>query len=359
MEQKKAYILLLNWNGWKDTVECVNSILNNTYSNYQIVIVDNDSQDNSVEKIKNWIDQDLKELVDYIEYNREQIETGIYEKGNGAKDGNQIVIIQSKRNYGFADGNNLGLQYILGQGDAEYVWLLNNDTVIEKDSLTYMVSFAESNASVGLVGAKLLYYDEPNRIQTLGGGNNVTWKNAGEWIKNNELENESNDQDFELTGYVCGASIFVKKNVIEDIGLLDPNFFMWVEEVEWCIRASKLGHKMAYCSKAKVWHKEGASTSKNHEKSFLGRKSKRLSLSRFVVTNYYGIRNQTYLVNKHFARYKTNYLLYTFFVIIKRIMGIIVFDDHKKIRIYLLFKALYDGLTNNMGKTVDPKNIIN
>ena len=157
---KKVYIILLNYNGWKDTIECLESILKNNYDNYQIIVVDNDSPNKSMGYIINWAEgkqevvydenSQLKHLsqpheqkpLNYVFYTKEEaLKGGVRDKE--LKLNNPIIFIQSDENGGFAAGNNVGIKYALAKDDFEYIWLLNNDTVIENNTLSKFVkSFA-------------------------------------------------------------------------------------------------------------------------------------------------------------------------------------------------------------------------
>ncbi len=123
-----VYIILLNWNGWKDTVECVESCRKLSYPDVRIVIVDNGSTDGSETR--------LRERFPDLE------------------------LIQTGANLGFAGGNNVGIRYALEKG-AEYVWLLNNDTIADAEALSALVQAAEDDQTVGMVGSKIVYHDDP------------------------------------------------------------------------------------------------------------------------------------------------------------------------------------------------------
>ncbi len=152
----KIYIIILNYNGWKDTIECLESVLKNDYENYQIIVVDNDSPNNSMEYIINWAkgkqeviydeNSQLKHLsqpfeskpLEYVLYTKEEALNG-GDKEKESKLNNPIIFIQSGENGGFAAGNNIGIKYALTKDDFEYVWLLNNDTVVDEYALYNLV----------------------------------------------------------------------------------------------------------------------------------------------------------------------------------------------------------------------------
>lgn len=366
-----VYILILNWNGWRDTIECLESVFRNDYPSYRVIVCDNNSSDGSLDYIKKWADglvkvelakdNPLRDLssppipkpVRYVEYDRTAAEAG----GDRRDDEARLILIQTGANLGFAGGNNVGLRYVMARDDFDYVWLLNNDTVVGYDALSNLIKVAESNRLIGIVGSKLFHYYLPQIIQTMGGTDQITWKTTGDYIHSFEPDNPEFNNDFEVKGYICGASLLIKKSVLESIGLLDENYFMWAEEVDWCFSAVQKGWKLYYCGTSHVWHKEGGSCGRFVIKNFCGKKSKRETLRRFVICGYYDIRNHIYFIKKYFKRYLCRFILHLIPLIIKRYIGIIVFDDNKLLRMMLLTRGLFDGIIGKTGKTIDPTNV--
>ncbi len=375
----KVYIIILNYNGWADTIECLESVLRNDYPNYQVIVVDNNSPNNSMEYIKAWAEGNLDVWVNpsnplrklsfppvpkpipYVFYTREEAEKGgnfeFEEKikgeiPNGITTKYPLIFIQTGYNGGFAFGNNVAIKYALAKNDFEYIWLLNNDTVIDKDSLKLMVETFKDK-SIGIVGSALLIYDEPNLLQVLCGTQKLNWINGGQgaYIHPKEKYAKELQKNFEIPGYIVGASMLIKKEVFQNIGLFDENYFMWAEETDLCFRALKNGYKLYCCGASKVYHKEGASSGQGKTKSLLFRKSKRPSLKRFIITGYLDRRNHVYFVKKHYGVfYSVLYIVLYIPKLLKRIVGILLFDDFKSKRMSLLFKGLWDGLISKMGK---------
>ncbi len=386
MLSNKVYIIILNYNNWHDTIECLESVLRNDYSNYQVIVIDNNSPNNSMDYIKAWAEGKLDVWVNpnhplrypsfppapkpipYIFYTREEAEKGGYIKFEEKlieeipeviTTKYPLILIQTGKNLGFAGGNNAGIRYALAKDDFKYIWLLNNDTVIEKDSLSKMVGVAESNKRIGIVGSKLLRYDRPTILQTLCGTTKMTWKNAGEgkYLFPNQNDGPKFNKIFELDGgYIVGASMLIRKEVFQDIGLLDESYFMWAEESDFCIRAIRSGWKLYCCGKSKVWHKEGASSGSGEIKKFLWRTSVRPSFQRFIIVGYLDIRNHIYFVKKHWGiTHMWMYILGpNLRKLLRRILGILLFDDKKLQRIILLLKGIIDGVIGRCGK---PKEI--
>ena len=384
----KVAIITLNWNGWKDTIECLESVFRNSYLNYQVIVIDNGSTNGSMEKIKNWAEGKQEALtpepkntlyhlshppvtkpIPYIYYTRAEAEKGgnitlekkmtkewQERKKNDDKKINQtslypLILIQTGENLGFTGGSNIGIIYLLKKKDFDYIWFLNNDTVIEKISLIEMVRSGENSNKIGAIGSKILSYDTPNIIQALGGSDKINWKTLGKHIYSGKKDEFILNNNFEVKGYILGTSIMIKIEAIKATGTFDENYFLMAEEADLCFRIRKKGWKLFCCGESKVWHKIMNSTKskKNVEKIFLGRKIHRGSLSRFTIIIYL-LRNQLYFTRKHFSNYFKIKCSLAFLQVLRQTIGIILFDDLKLLRIKMLLKGFYDGLKGNSGK---------
>ena len=174
-------IIVLNWNGWKDTVECLESLQHLTYPCYQMILIDNGSSDDSIAKIKSWcrgeiiVDTALVKFshelkpVEYIEFDRLPAEKN---KNTDFPVINyppykKLIVIKLDENKGFTGGNNAGIAYALKKG-YKYIWLLNNDMVVNEDALVEMIKVGQSDKRIGMVGSKFYDYTRPNKVQYLG-----------------------------------------------------------------------------------------------------------------------------------------------------------------------------------------------
>lgn len=229
-----VYVILLNWNGWRDTAACIDSLKRLTYPEYRILVVDNGSTNDSVHRI-------LTAFPD-------------------------VPILEAGSNLGFAGGCNLGIRHALAQ-NAVFIWLLNNDTVVEPYSLQAMVEVAEADERTGAVGSVLYWMDEPSRIQAWGGGWVSFW--TGRW-GHHYLPTPP-----EKLHYLTGASILIRREALDDVGLLDDQtFFMYWEDTDFCFRLREKGWKLAVSEKSKIFHKQAASTGKSSPLlAFYGAKS--------------------------------------------------------------------------------------
>ncbi len=268
---KRVYIVLLNWNGWRDTIECLESVFRLDYPDFRVIVCDNDSKDRSIEYIKAWANgllnsyvipsNPLRELsfppvpkpIKFIEYERKKAESGANEDDDA-----QLILIKNGSNSGFAAGNNVGLRYILAKNKFDYVWLLNNDTVIKPDSLLWMVKQMEEQTNAGICGSLIPFYSMPDIICNAGGGTFNKWlvklapidygKPISELSSKEEIESSLD--------YISGASMLVRADFLKTVGLLNEKYFIYFEEIDWRIRSMKL-YTMTYANRAIVYHKVG------------------------------------------------------------------------------------------------------
>ena len=219
-----VHIIILNWNGYEVTIDCLKSLLKIDYENYQILVIDNGSNDGSVAMIESFIEGNSK-----------------------------INLLALNRNYGFSGGNNIGIEHVLLKTDPDYLLLLNNDTTVESNFLTRMVSLGNSDNSIAAVVPKIMYFDSPTRIWYAGGYINKL-SCMGEHFGKNQLDspkyNTSKSIDF-----MNGCAMLLKASVIKKIGMLDDSFFANCEDTEMSYRISKAGYKIMYQPTALIYHK--------------------------------------------------------------------------------------------------------
>ena len=266
----RIYIIILNYNTWQDTVECVESILKSNYDNCQIIIVDNNSLNDSVERIKEWsrggyIVEPSNEFHDLLfplssKPLALQIVSEIGEYQNLEFQNNEIILIRSQSNNGFAAGNNIGIDFAKKQHDCSFIWLLNNDTIVTPETLPVLVNSFSVNTkhNIGILGSKLFYYDEPKILQGRGARFNP-WT-ACIYLIDAMKNDENNYSSVEKTDYAIGASMFVSKDFIDDVGPLNESYFLYYEELDWSIRALRKGWNTYNCNISTIYHKQGKTT---------------------------------------------------------------------------------------------------
>ena len=224
-ERSLVYVVILNWNNAGDTLECLQSLQATDYSPCVPVVVDNGSTDGSVDQIHAAFPS------------VHQIELG--------------------SNLGYAAGNNHGIEYALKEG-ADYVLVLNNDTLVDEQMLRNLVDFAEGNDHHGMIGPKMFCYPQEDQVFALGSF--IDWSNAdtinrGMFLPAADIEMSDEPEPVD---YIAGCCVLVSRQMLEKVGFLDPIYYLNYEDVDWGIRAIRQGFGVWYVPEAKLWHKVSA-----------------------------------------------------------------------------------------------------
>lgn len=344
----KVYIILVNYKGWKDTIECLESVYRSDHKAYQVIVVDNDSGDDSVEQLVAWArgESEIQEMnYELMDAESPQPVAKPFpfvlhdHLGNtpdqGTRDESEhdpLIIISSNENGGFAGGNNIGINYAIEQGDAEYVWLLNNDTIIKKDTLSQLVEGIAGKPDVAAVGSKLLYYDEPELLQSVGSVvDKASLFGLCKPVINTAKKNVDNDQynqSFEVND-IMGASLMVRMDVIAKLGLIPEEYFLYGEETDWNFGFQTKGYRLMTIPTSTVYHKESRSTG--------GVKG--------AILLYYKTRNQFILYRKYRNVFIRNFNLYFLIYFIRKIFYSLTINAKSR-------KAIFAGLRDGIdGKT--------
>ena len=297
----RVYIILVNWNGWQDTIECLESVFRLDYPDYRVIVCDNASTDGSAEQIKSWANGqlDVHAANPKLETSTKPtvprpipfLETSAHERATLPEDrAARLILIHTGSNLGFAGGNNIGLRYALSIGDLQFAWLLNNDTIATPDALSELVRRMNERPEAGLCGSTLLDYWYPNRVQALGGSIYRKWTarsgHIGRGSSQHDLPHpEAVEQKMK---YVIGASTLVRKSFLEDVGLMNESYFLYFEEIDWATRAAGM-YSLAYAPRSVVYHKEGASAGTTFERR-----------SRSYTSDYYSSRGRMLFTRKYF-----------------------------------------------------------
>ncbi|MBP2676799.1 MAG: hypothetical protein H6Q84_3639 [Deltaproteobacteria bacterium] len=225
-EPPLVYVVILTWNGREDTLECLRSLVPVWNDRVMGLVVDNGSSDGTAEAVRSRFP------------GMEVIETG--------------------ENLGYAGGNNVGIRHALDRG-ADYVLLLNNDTVADPPFLKEMLAVAGGSERIGFVSPKICFLDPPDLLE----------RDRGQYDQTTEIDRP------------CGCAVLVSRRLCREVGLMDDQLFLYGEEVEWMLRARKRRFKACLAPKARVWHKVSASIGgENHPDAF-----------------YYGVRNTLRALN--------------------------------------------------------------
>lgn len=229
-------------------MECLNSLKSSVYPYFEVYLVDNFSEKRSVEHIVDYLNNDDFYSYDIVKKNN---------LNNFVKDDSiNLVFILNDENSGFAGGNNLALNYIIKNYSDGYVMLLNNDTIITDDLLNSLIQKFNEADDVGFVGANHFYYHNPKKLQTVGGG--LIDLVHGECSAITDF-NSRDDFDF-----LTGSCIFMSVPVLKDVGVMNEDYFMYWEDVDWSTVARKKNYKLKISDKGCIYHKEGASIQSLH-----------------------------------------------------------------------------------------------
>lgn len=216
-------IVILNWNRKADTLECLDSLARTDYPSFSIVVVDNGSTDGSPETIEQW--------------GREHL---------------PLALIRNAENRGFVRGSNQGMRHALST-NTDYVFLLNNDTVVEPDALSLLVAATERSGDVGMAGPKI-YQHGKGRVLDSAGTRAIPWLAQGFLLGHGEVDHGQYDNPGDLP-YVTGTALLVKRAVLEKVGLMDEDYFCYFEDFDWGVKAREAGYRLILEPRAIVHHK--------------------------------------------------------------------------------------------------------
>lgn len=296
----KVVIVILNWNQAEDTLDCLYSLQQIDYPNYEIVVVDNHSTDQSIDLIRSRFPQ--------------------------------VSILIQGENLGCAGGRNVGVKFGLSR-NAEYILFLDNDTEVDGGFLNNLISAAKGNSICAIFGPKIYYTEEPLRIWSAGGL--IDWK-TGETtsIGNGELDSpgysDSRDVDF-----IAGCAMLVRSELFNLVGLFDEDYFIYFEETDWCCRARRAGYKCMFVPNSRVWHKE----------------SKSLGGASSPGKTYYLTRNQFLFIQRNLEKkYIFMAIARFFFQVFHYSVADILHGNIKHARVRLL--GVYDFFSKRTGKKV-------
>lgn len=336
MENKRVAIIVLNYNSWKHTIECLESIARIDYKNKFVVVCDNNSADDSVDRIVDWGEGRLKfsspenESFSYI-FDKPRSNFNFYSLSEGSTHNKEVndhfnlFFIKNKFNNGFAAGNNLAIQYALTQGSCDFVWLLNNDTVVEPSSLNELVKSAIDN-SIGMVGSKLVHYYDPKFCQELGGASYNKYfgllRPIGAMLPlNDEIDSATVES---VADYFSAASLLVSRKYIDDVGLMSEDYFLYFEEIDWVKRAEGR-FRFRYCPRALIYHKHGGSIG-----------SSTRVIERSIVSEYFGFRSRIKFTRKFHPHLLLLVIINILFLSIPRRILCFQFEKAKYIVLALL-----------------------
>lgn len=271
MTASSVAIILVNWNGWQDTIACVQSCLSLDYPEFRIIVCDNGSRDGSLERIAAWARGETSVPVDLASpvhlaaprlprgvaiLNRAEAEAG----DDG--DGSELILVDTGGNLGFAGGNNIGLRWMLACG-VDHAWLLNNDTVVPADALTHLVDAATADPSLGLIGSTMIEYHRPDTLQAYGGAIDLRTfrgRHLGMGRRADAVAAAVTADPLRTHEvlYPIGASLLATGMFVRSVGLMEESYFLYYEEADWVLRGRPV-FRAGLAPASHVYHKIGAS----------------------------------------------------------------------------------------------------
>lgn len=301
MSESYVAIVIVNWNGAPDTIECLESLEFLNYSNFKVFVVDNDSTDNSLSMLDKYLESHSMSKLN-------------------------LQVIKNDSNKGFAGGNNVAIQEAKKQ-NFDYIWLLNNDTIVDKNSLINLIKIIDNDDTIGIVGSKIYYYN--TKVIWFAGGRINTW--TGEAKHRGYRINEEDKVCYtenERTDYITGCSMLIKTKLVEDLGLLPEYYFMYYEETEYNLKANQRGWKIIFVPSSIIYHKVSLSSGGESQ------------ISPYVA--YYSIRNGLWMIRttqNNFKKVTSSF--YVFWKSVKWLIKIFVrHQDDKITRVRYIFKGL-------------------
>ena len=304
MKEPKIAIIIINWNTYQLTFNCLKSLEECSYKNKKVFFVDNGSTDGSGDKI--------------------------------ALEFSEINYIKNEKNEGFTGANNKALKVILKQ-NFDYVLLLNNDTEVNPNFLSLLVARMESDKNLAATQPLILDLPHKKTIWNAGGSFNTFFGLSKTRLKGVTYKPKLKIQTF--TNWISGCCILVKIQAIKEVGLLDNHFFAYFEDVDWSIRMKNQGYKLGVVPKSIIYHHSSGSTKKNNT-------SNEGNLSPYA--HYLNVRNHIYLINKHALFFNsTGAMTYQILKITSYSIYFILRCRFEKLK--MVWRGMLDGIkTNNI-----------
>jgi GT2 family glycosyltransferase len=289
--------VILNTNRRDDTLACLESLTKSCYQNHSAIVLDNHSTDGSEEAIRARFPE--------------------------------VEVVAIGENLGYAGNNNVGIKLALEKG-ADWVYVLNEDTVMDKECLPLLVAAVQSDPQIGIAGPMVYHYDEQDIIQSAGGMLGPYWQSIH--LSKDELD-QGQWKDPHLVEWISGCAILVKREVIEQVGMLDERFFYYWEETEWCLRTMKAGWRILHVPASRLWHK-GVQRNYQPKPSLM----------------YYGTRNRLLMLSKHHAPGKVWFKAWS--EILRTLISWSVRPKWRNQRAHrdMMWKAMLDFLRRRWGK---------
>lgn len=267
-------IIILNWNGTQDTIECLKSITKNEGYRYNIYLLDNNSKVESVNSLEKWIKENWNEKYSILDH-KEFVNLNDY--GNF-----QLSLIKNNKNLGFAKGNNFVLKNIKDQFN--YFLLLNNDTVISKESIRKMFNYIKKNKKIKVLSCDIRLYSNPEKLWNAGGY--FTWYGDRKYYSQTKVDHLIDKGTISIeTPFVTGCAMMVNKDILSSNGLFTEKFFFGEEDFNLCKSLYNNDIKIETLLTTRIYHKVGQSRQKNKDKNIGLFRSNLLHYTNRIIDN--------------------------------------------------------------------------
>lgn len=273
----RVLVVLVNWRRVADTLACIESLQHVTTPGIVVAVCENGSGDGSDIELRTQLSAQWRAIPSSFSEPEARVTSFIDER-----DATRVVLVESRRNLGFAGGNNLAQRLASAAMRFDHVWYLNNDTEVEPDCLALMLDRMREDPRIGICGATLVYAHDRRTVQCLGGctvnipmglthevGNQLQWPC--------EVDERSVERRLD---YVSGASMLVTARFLAEVGPMTEDYFIFYEEIDWAERARRAGYRLGYAKRAVVYHKEGATIGTG------------TGATRSALAEFYGMRNK-------------------------------------------------------------------
>ena len=318
-------VVLVNWNGWADTLECLESLLASPHP-LHVVVVDNDSADGSLGHIAAWARGELappppsrlsppqepppKPLPKPLPCT---LLDAVAARAPGAMAGPGLTLVQSGANLGFAGGNNIGLRLLMARPDVSLFWLLNNDTVVAPDAVPALVGTMTADPAIGMCGTVVRFYHRPDRVQAMNGSRFSVWTGQSRGIGAGMAADTGFDaaRIARQTDYVLGASLATSRAFLTQTGLMEEGYFLYYEEIDWAVRNRRAPRPFAtgFAGQAIVYHKEGGSIGSSSRQG-----------ARSALADYWLCRSRLAFIRRHYPALLPLHWLLTLALIGRRLV---------------------------------------
>lgn len=281
--KKKIYIVLVNFHGFQDTIECLESLHHLQYTDFQIILIDNSDDNKDINNLKAWAEGEYDEIeTNFPQYVIPKIDkpvSHVFLKEEDFKEqkfDQKLLIVKAQENRGFAAANNIALRYI-NQFDLKdsLVWLLNNDTVVALETLQQIIdelkAIPKKEMDLTLFGTPLFEYEKPSRIQAIAGKYHKSLGITSHIGKGLSYDKNLDTNSYNID-YPIGASLVLSAGFLENVGLMNEEYFLFFEELDWVQRAKTIEGDTKVLPVFGVYHKQGKATlsgRKNSKSEFI------------------------------------------------------------------------------------------